>query len=200
MIAHDRVMQARLQDKITHYVGDAVNPSTWKHIASGQPPTVDTLNPGTYDAVISLDSCYHYRTRKRWLELSASLLRRGGRLSCTDVILGDGVHRGGLSGVTMDSIFRAVLLLTSVPFDNMVSEADYHTQLLDAGFKDVTIRDISDHVFPGLAAFIKEHRNNIGGVVDVDRKWRQYEIAARLFRWLHRKRLIRFVLTSAMRI
>ncbi|KNC98783.1 uncharacterized protein SPPG_09305 [Spizellomyces punctatus DAOM BR117] len=196
LIAYSRIKARSMHKSITLYAGDAVNPSTWRHIPSHVSPPTDVLDPATYDAVISLDSCYHYSTRWQWLNQSASLLRLGGRISGTDLVLGSGYDEGGYF---TQFLLRAALYFTGAPWENFVSEHVYRKRLQEAGFVGITVEDISEHVLPGLAAFIEQHRQNIGGVVDIDRKWRQYEGAAKLFRWLYHKKLVKFVLFSGTR-
>ncbi|KAJ3042105.1 hypothetical protein HDV00_008187 [Rhizophlyctis rosea] len=190
-VANARIQRAGLSNAANLFIGDAVNLASWKPINNEH---VIPQN-GTFDVVLSLDSCYHYRPRTKFLSIASTLLKPQGRLSITDIILGP----GATSSPTLltQILFKAGLLAVGVPLENMVEEQTYRNHIEDAGFKDVEIQDITDDVFPGLVAFIERHRRAVGAVVDVERKWRQYMVVRSALRAVCRKRLLRFVVVTA---
>ncbi|TPX57454.1 hypothetical protein PhCBS80983_g03823 [Powellomyces hirtus] len=197
-IAHKRVTEAGLASSVTLYSGDAVDPASWRSADSGRPFSHQEFHSQVYDAILSLDSCYHYNTRQRWLQLCSTSLRKHGRFSCSDLILGPGIgeaRKNGVRGQFTLLLLRAVLSFTGAPWENFVEEKDYISRLEESGFTEVQVIDISDHVFPGLGGFVTRHKRSLGGLV-AERKWWQYEGAARLFNWLHRNKLICFVLAN----
>ncbi|KAJ3281100.1 hypothetical protein HK104_000217 [Borealophlyctis nickersoniae] len=191
-VAHRRIEKAGYADRVHLYVGDAIDPSTWRSVLKDASPPSDLVSDGRFDAVMSLDSCYHYKTRFSFFALASSLLRPGGRLSCTDIILGS----GNMSAATRLSL-RAGLAVAGVPWENIVSETDYKKSAKEAGFSEVDVEDISENVFPGLRNFLHRQRADVGGLVDTNRKWRQYMGTSKLLSWVHKNKLLRFVLVSA---
>ncbi|KAI8825912.1 S-adenosyl-L-methionine-dependent methyltransferase [Fimicolochytrium jonesii] len=183
------------------YIGDAVNPSSWRKPANSNIHHVPKPDQ-TYDAILSLDSCYHYTTRLKWLHLCHQMLKPNGRFSCTDLQLGPGYARAVQSSRISDKVMllklRAALYLTGAPWANFLTPPAYIGQYHSAGFTDVVVEDISANVFPGLGRFIKAHRERMGGVVG-EGKWGQYEMAGRLFGWLWEEGLVRFVVVRARR-
>ncbi|KAL3491465.1 hypothetical protein BJX62DRAFT_124690 [Aspergillus germanicus] len=54
-------------------------------------------------------------------------------------------------------LLRLLCLFTSTPYSNFLTESQYRGLLTEAGYDDskIEFRDISEHVFPGVAAFMK---------------------------------------------
>ncbi|KAL2816100.1 hypothetical protein BJX63DRAFT_147510 [Aspergillus granulosus] len=54
-------------------------------------------------------------------------------------------------------LLRLLCLLTRAPYSNFLTESEYISLLVEAGYdKDkIEVRDISEHVFPGIARFMK---------------------------------------------
>ncbi|KAJ3057366.1 hypothetical protein HK097_008461 [Rhizophlyctis rosea] len=192
-VAHTRIQTANLSHQIRPFLGDAIHISNWKPLDKG---STKILSENDYDVVLSLDSCYHYTTRVNFLRLAASKLKPNGRLSISDFLLGTGFKSASF---TTRMFMRVALKGVGVPEENLVEEHVYNRQMEDAGFEDVEVRDITEYVFPGLAGFIGEQRRRVGGLVDVDRKWRQYEFMRRALITAYEKKLLRFVVVSAMR-
>ncbi|RKO89739.1 S-adenosyl-L-methionine-dependent methyltransferase, partial [Blyttiomyces helicus] len=192
----NRLVAAQSTSTRVHLLtGNAVDPNTWRATPPNALPSNLTL-PSSYDAVLSLDSAYHYSpSRAAMWSLAATLLRPNGTLSCTDIILGDGAPSWWIRAA-----IRMGVAAAGVPWANMVQQDEYVAGLKGAGFADVVVRDISEKVFGGLADFIGSHRERVGWVVDSDRGWRQYVIMRRLLRWVDEMRLLRFVVVSARRV
>ena len=193
-VANTRIQQEKFNESIRPFLGNAVDIHNWKPADKGDKKV---LEENDYDVVLSLDSCYHYNTRETFLRLAASKLKFAGRLSISDFLLGPGVKSAPW---TTRLFMRLALKGVGVPEDNMVEEDTYTGRVADAGFENIEIRDITEHVLPGLAAFIKEQRKQFGALVDVDRKWWQYEIMRKALITAYEKKLLRFVLVSATKI
>jgi len=100
-----------------------------------------------FDKILALDCAYHFETRKAFLELAFTHLSPGGRIALADICL----------PANSRSLMRRVLDSTSafMPKENMWTIDEYEAQLRRVGFEDVTVKDITDHVFPGFLTFLR---------------------------------------------
>src|SRR5579859_1436300 len=71
-----------------------------------------SLKDGSVDCIIGLDCVYHFTSRKKFLKHSQRILRLGGHLALTDLILGPNTT------FTQRLLLRLVCALTSSPFAN----------------------------------------------------------------------------------
>lgn len=109
------------------YHGDAVNPETWRPLDDDASlhgkhlPNLDSV-----DVILSLDSCYHYNTRRLFLCSSYASLKPNGILAVTDIILPEGKwdNRHAL---------RLISFLTGIPFVNFQTENDYRKMWREIG-------------------------------------------------------------------
>jgi hypothetical protein len=80
-------------------------------------------------------------------------------------------------------LLRLLCLFTSTPYSNFLTESQYRDFLIEAGYDDskIEFRDISEHVFPGVAAFMKRRveEARMFGVKGVGK----YKGAGVVFRW-----------------
>ncbi|KAL3450840.1 hypothetical protein BJX65DRAFT_304996 [Aspergillus insuetus] len=80
-------------------------------------------------------------------------------------------------------LLRLLCLFTSTPYSNFLTESQYRDLLIEAGYDDskIEFRDISEHVFPGVAAFMKRRveEARMFGVKGVGK----YKGAGVVFRW-----------------
>ncbi|KAJ3167600.1 hypothetical protein HDU88_002046 [Geranomyces variabilis] len=191
-IAAARVADAGLAGAISVYTGDAADPSTWTRAGSSTsiPPQPFRLAAESFDALLALDSCYHYSTRATWLATLIPALKVRARFGCTDLILGTGY---ATASAHTRILLRAALWYAGAPWVNFHEREEYAQRLRDAGLKDVVVTVVSEHVFPRFGEFVKRHRASVGGLVDSG-LWMRYEGAARLFGWLWKEQLVDFVI------
>lgn len=110
----------------------------------------------------------------------------------TDLVLSD--HLSAFQTLCM----RLVALLTGAPSSNFKVMEEYRSELIHAGFENMTIEDISEDVFLGLRKFIYQHRENmtqfgIGG------KWMGYLVFARILRWWSESHVLSFVIVEGVK-
>lgn len=198
------------------YRGDAMGPrSSWEQLALPSAAAIDH----DYDLVISLDSCYHYNTRRHFFRQVYQQLRPGGILSMTDLILAEGLTRDqelkmGITagfGVPSSSLKSHVNLLiqniilyliamaTSIPFLNLQTLENYVVDLGKSGFSNIEVFDISPHVFIGLSNSIdRQTRKYQQAKSPSPSGWGKYRFVVGPFmRWLDSTRLLRFVVVRA---
>ncbi len=185
--------------RIKLFCADAAKPSTWtKDIHEA---TIDTsakedgtdvsLTPYQATWVLALDTLYHFVPsrepifRHAFGALNASI-------AAFDLILSD-------TPSTRDLILlRLVCFFSATPFSNFHTIAEYRNRLLTAGYdrNKIEIRDISDHVFAGMALFIEKRDRELKHTgMTIGR----YRAAGKVFRWWARSGIVRGCIIIAKR-
>jgi len=156
----------------------AVLPPQGIHLWAGDAiKSLQSQLTNSYDAVIAVDSCYHFKTRNVFLSESFRTLQPGGKLGVTDLIP---PSLGWFSFI----LLRVVCFIASVPWTNMISKQKYLDDLTSIGFIDVEIEDISAHVFQGLADFISDRDTEPWFDSMKDWKgWTQFVGFSKFLRW-----------------
>lgn len=104
-----------------------------------------------FDRVLSLDSAYHYNTRRQFFAEAHRVLKPDGRLVLADILLAD--HIAPLRYHTL----RAISPLASMSAANMLTVSEYHAALTVAGFTDIRMRFVEHAVLGGFARFALRH-------------------------------------------
>lgn len=99
-----------------------------------------------FDAVLSIESAFHFNTRKDFLKEAYRVLKIGGKICVADCL----IDQPGLS----DSNFTAVARKMSIPIENYYDINTYISILKETGFSDIYVEDISNYVIPFAAAEI----------------------------------------------
>ncbi|GAA5856671.1 hypothetical protein JCM9279_004867 [Rhodotorula babjevae] len=121
---------------------------------------LDAEPAGSYDAVLAVDCAYHFNTRPAFLSSSARLLRAGGHLALTDLVL----PSTPLS--LLDRLLlRLLFALAGCPSSNLVSLDTYRAQLVAAGFDAASLEltNVSGDVWPGFCCFVRGRDERMGG-------------------------------------
>ncbi|OJD21954.1 hypothetical protein ACJ73_06704 [Blastomyces percursus] len=151
-------------------------------------------NPAEERYVLGLDTLYHFSpSRQELFEFSYSTLQA--TILAFDLFLPPKSH----SSSPLDTIKRslntfALRCLTpalSAPYSNFVTIVEYKCLLEKAGYgpEDITIEDITEDVFPGLAQFFGERIQEMSALgLKGFTKWR---VSEWLFRWLASGQVLR---------
>lgn len=107
---------------------------------------------GAFDAVLCVDAAYHLSPRRAWLDQVHGLLKPGGRLAFTDLVL----DRGSSAGL------RLAARLCGVAADDLVEVEQRQQQLRDAGFDDVQQQRLDGAVLEGFARFVRRQSRLLG--------------------------------------
>lgn len=92
--------------------------------------TAISFDAESFDSVICVEAALHFRTRRRFLEHAWRILKKGGTLAMSDVLLHPEGHE-----------FLPMLM----PSDNYLPSPDtYRELLLDVGFASAVVTDITD--------------------------------------------------------
>ncbi|KAH7418957.1 hypothetical protein BKA64DRAFT_649752 [Cadophora sp. MPI-SDFR-AT-0126] len=186
--------------RVKLFCADAAKPWTWTkdlHEAAtdtstkgdGADVTPTTSNQATW--VLALDTLYHFIPsrepifRHTFRELNASIM-------AFDLLLSDTLSIWDLL------LLRLVSFFAATPFSNFLTITEYRNQLLAAGYdrNKVEIRDISDHVFAGMASFI-ERRD--GELKNTGMTIGRYKAAGKVFKWWARSGIVRGCIIVARR-
>lgn len=107
-----------------------------------------------FDSVLCVDAAYHLSPRSVLLAALPGLLRPGGGLAFTDLVLDHQAPRSRL--------LDTAATLCGVPRADLVSADARVRQLLAAGFVDVQARRLDDEVLGGFARFARAQGRRLG--------------------------------------
>lgn len=101
-----------------------------------------------FNSILALDCAYHFDTRRRFLGQSFEKLAPGGRIALADICFAPSALKS-LKTRLITSLLRVM------PSANMISTEEYVQDMLQIGFVDVVLEDITEDVFPGFVKFLK---------------------------------------------
>jgi len=94
--------------------------------------------------LLSVDSAYHYDSRTKFFEEANRVLKQDGIISAVDAVI-DCKSIWGLQ--------KILSFAMGIPLENFGSMQMIQQQLLDSGFEQVLVSDLSTKVLPGFAFF-----------------------------------------------
>lgn len=116
--------------------------------------TAMPLEDGGFDKVVGLECAFHFDTRADFFVEAFRVLRPGGRLALADVIPNEPVT-GWFARKMQDSTWNSFVTKYSVPAANTDRPDQYKAKLEAAGFTNIQITSIWEHVYPGLHHYMK---------------------------------------------
>ena len=150
--------------------GDINDPDIWSVTLNGERPS----------HVLALDCAYHFPSRPGFLVLAHQHLAPDGRLALTDFLLADQHRARGLR----HWILRWMLKHSHIEETNIVHENVYRHQLLQAGYVEIRIDDISEYVMP--------HFSTGRGRKLPWTAWLKYVVTSRFLQWAHHRSVLRY--------
>jgi cyclopropane fatty-acyl-phospholipid synthase-like methyltransferase len=163
--------------------GDINDPGIWTAALDADHPS----------HVLALDCAYHFPSRVEFFTLAQQHLASAGRLALTDFMLAD-QHR---TGSFTHRLLRWMLKRSHIAEANIVHRETYLRQLLQTGFGDIRITDISEHVMPGFAHSIHTLRQN--GKLSWSGRVK-YNATGRFLEWAYRRSILRYCVISATKM
>lgn len=127
--------------------------------------------------LLALDTLYHFTPSR------LPLLRYANRTLHANLMAFDILLPSRPLPLLTRLFLRLLCLFTSTPYSNFLTESEYRSLLLEAGYdgSKIEFRDISEHVFPGVAAFMRRRveEARMFGIKGVGK----YKGAGVVFRW-----------------
>ena len=124
-------------------------------------------------------------------------LASSGQLALTDFMLSGHHDSDGIAR----HLLRWMLKVSRIPEANIVDWDRYRLELEQSGFADMRMIDISAHVMPGLAQFIRRLRQDkVATGVSKRPGWLgllKYRLTGRFLEWAHRRSILRYCLIIA---
>lgn len=93
--------------------------------------------------IICKNSAYHFNTRKKFLQQSFQLLKLGGKIVLTDIVLNNSKKLNFYQKILLKIIF----FKSQIPNENIVTLTKYIQILEDIGFKDINVECIEENVW-----------------------------------------------------
>lgn len=139
VLGRERVAARGLADRITLHEASA---------------TDMPLPDAAFDKVVGVECAFHFHTREDFFREALRVLRPGGRLALADVTQAAPVV-GGFARAMQKSTWKSFVTKYDVPAANADSREAYAAKLEAAGFTNVSVTSIWEHVYPGLHRYMK---------------------------------------------
>jgi ubiquinone/menaquinone biosynthesis C-methylase UbiE len=169
--ARERVTAAGLADRVDLRLASA---------------TEMPLADASADAVIALESAFHFRTRERFFHEALRVLKPGGRIVTAD-ILPILENDGNRQGARLSRVWHWTASRFSIPSENAYPREGYRALLQRLGFSDVEVESIRDQVYAPLYRHLKENPevlNRLHPVAGIVARMSLLPSADRVFRGL----------------
>lgn len=146
-------------------------------------------------AVVALDCAYHFAPARRvFLRQAASVLRGGGQLAMSDVVLA----RPDLS-LRQRAVLAGMARLSRIPADNLLTAQAYRLQVARAGFEIERFEDLTAGVFTPFGEWLERYRAALHPAIRRGIGWTKYRATAAFLRWAEAERVLRYVVCTARR-
>ncbi|KAF2264621.1 hypothetical protein CC78DRAFT_494731 [Lojkania enalia] len=143
---------ARLYANTQLFCADAASPNAWPKELRETVEAEATDSAETW--VLALDTLYHF-SPSRWPVIFYASQHLQASFMAFDLCIADHV------AVHNRVLLRVLTKVMGAPWANFVTAEQYRTKLIEAGYKDVTVNDISEHVFEPLANFLDDRHRRL---------------------------------------
>lgn len=147
------------------------------------------------DAIVALDCAYHFApSRAVFLRQAARVLRAGGRLALSDLVLA----RADLS-LRQRAVLAGIARLSRIPQANLLAADDHRAQLEGEGFAIERFEDVTSSVFTPFGAWLARYRAALDPAIRRRIGWTKYRATAGFLRWADEERILRYVVCVGRR-
>lgn len=184
LIAKDHATRPGSQSDFRVYCADAADPGKWDPDlrASLKSVSKQASLAGSDKWLLGLDTLYHfYPSRAKIFEFASREL--GASIMAFDLAFPDGKKPGILNSM----LLRLFCIMTSTPYGNLLSTTDYRAQLAALDYDEVTMTDISEHVFDPLVEFLDGRHLQLQMI---GKGLGSLRIASWVFKWWSHQKLI----------
>lgn len=151
---------------------------------------------GYFSHILGIEGLAHFWTREKFFHSAYRVLKAGGELILTDVILGPGFQQWNPLQRLIMYVARKAWM---APSENQIGESEYRAQLTRAGFDIAALHKLGDKVFPGYGrSFTRQVRNenrHMGLMLSTG-----FTLAAILLGYLYRWQWIEYVFVRAKKV
>ncbi|KAI5467948.1 hypothetical protein BGZ63DRAFT_346906 [Mariannaea sp. PMI_226] len=175
-------------ESFTIFRANAAKPETWNNRVA---EVVNSLKDEKFAEtwLLALDCLYHFSPSRRPIFKYASS-QLDAHVMVFDLFLNENAS-------TWETIkIRAIGVMMGCPVRAFLTEEQYINELVECGYEkeSIVIRDVSEHVFPGLVEFLDrqeralaEYGISLGG----------FKLAQRLFNWFAKSKVVKPVIVVA---
>ena len=154
-LALQRIETLGIQKDLDLNIGDAARP--------------DDLDSNSFDRVVSLDAAYHFKTREDFLKSSFRILKPGGRIAFTDLLLPvlDAERTSHDDFSNMESYkklswkIRGTAKACGIVTANLITNVELKKQLQSLGYEDIKFQNYDEFVWSGFIKYIVENQEDL---------------------------------------
>jgi hypothetical protein len=167
------------------FCADAANPDSWNDDLKSRILLTSVAVKEYW--VLGLDMLYHL-SPSRWRIIDYSSRTLNASFMAFDLCIASDISASN------KLVLRLLTALMGAPWDNFVTQGQYRTKLVEAGYRDITIRDVSEHVFAPLVNFLNEQDQMLR---TIGYGLGPFHVARWMFTWWARTGVIRGVIVVA---
>lgn len=181
--AQTEQLLAGAQDQCSHF--DQLT------LERGSDQTVAKQEENSFDKVVVLDCAYHFYEKKAFFKSARKVLREGGSLTLTDMVLARPFRDR-----TEQRMVHLLARSCGIAVEGLVVEQSYRKMLNDAGFETVEPIDISEDVLSGFCFWFNQHLRQLSSVTR-PKVWIRLRLLVWFIRWMQHRGLLQYHLISA---
>lgn len=187
LLAADKKNAANLSIKL--FQADAAKPESWDKAIT---TAIDNLSDKASERwLLGLDCLYHFSPSRKPIFKHASQ-NINANVMAFDLILSDNTSLWQTLAV------RLLGFILLCPWQTFLTETQYREQLVECGYDrgSIEIRDVSDHVFAGLAGFLQRQD---AALKPYGISLTGYSAVGRVYDWFDRTRVLKGVIVVGRR-
>lgn len=147
-----------------------------------------------FDAVLCVDAAYHARSLEDFLATATEALAEAGCLVFSTLVWAD-----SSSSAWRRALARPLLRAAGIPSGSLVSDDGLRALLLRHDLHELKFERLTEDVLPGFHRWVTQRHAQLPQLQRLSAAWLKIRGAAMLCAYLHRHRLVDYLLVSARR-